>query len=279
MKKLTFLTFFCALLAVPLLYGQSTLSTTAEGFVNSTNTSTSSQNNNTFQEPIVTRSQEDNNPMELMAISRIDGPYCDPCSTPGSGFALACGTGSNSIIQGIDVSGLANAVNILSVDYMQDSQGSNPGSVTVNIFCGSAAANPPPYSGSDVPDYSENFPVNGANDGSCVTLNFTMPYTVDASCDTVWIEFLTTTGRLIHTPQTCGGNPGTGLNSWIQAPDCGINVPTLFSTLGFPSEDAAFSITVEDAAAAPFTECGVPLGQPIPAVGTSGPMTPSVATV
>ncbi len=41
----------------------------------------------------------------------------------------------------------------------------------------------------------------------------------------------------------------------------------------------SWSITFNSLGASAFTECGVPLGQPIPAVGTSGPMTPSVATV
>ncbi|MAL60361.1 MAG: hypothetical protein CMC14_09960, partial [Flavobacteriaceae bacterium] len=186
----------------------------------------------------------------------IAGPYCDPCTTPGTNFALACSTGPNSIIQGIDVSGVPGNVNVLSLDFMQDSQGTNPGTATVNLFCGPAGANPPPYSGTDVPFYTENFPINGANDGSCVTLTFTTPPTIDGTCDTMWVEVLVGTGRLLYTPSSCDGNAATGTNSWIQAPACGINNPTTFAALGFPNNDVGYSASFEcNLGAPPVISC------------------------
>jgi subtilisin-like proprotein convertase family protein len=172
----------------------------------------------------------------------LDGPFCNGCSDPGAGTALACSAGPNSIIQGIDVSGVPGNVNVLSFEYVQDSQGTGPGNVTVNVFCGSAGANPPPFSGNAAPLYSETFAVNGADDGSCVSLAFTTPPTIDATCDTMWVEVLVATGRIVYTPSVCNANAATGSNTYIAAPACGLASPLPFSAIGF-ALDAGFSAT------------------------------------
>ncbi|PKA83570.1 putative secreted protein (Por secretion system target) [Ulvibacter sp. MAR_2010_11] len=281
MRKFTLLTFLCLLLSIPIAVGQ-TLSTTATPTDRSASKTVSSASKKgskvtkTFITPVI---GEING--TRMAPFSIDGPWCDPCTTPGSGSALACSAGPNSIIQGIDVSGVTGMVNVLSIEYVQDTQSTGPGNVTVNLFCGPPGANPPPYSGSAAPFHSETFPVNAANDGSCVSLAFTTPPTIDASCATMWVEILVATGRIVHTPASCDGNPATGTHTWIDAPNCGITPPTRFDVVGFPGLDAGYSATFESAAPSPITECGN-APEPIPAGApgsSSGLMTPSVAVV
>ncbi len=175
----------------------------------------------------------------------IAGPYCAPCNDPSGGFALACSLGPNSIIQGIDVSGVPGAVNVNSIDFNQESFGTAP-TITVNLFC-APAAGPVPYGAVDTPFYTESFPLVAGDDGSCVTLTLTTPPSIDASCDTMWIEIVTPadTSRAVQTPPTCDGNTATGTNSWIVASACGINTPTSFAAIGFSNNDASYNATFE----------------------------------
>lgn len=174
----------------------------------------------------------------------ISGPYCAPCDDPTVGSALACNAGKNSIIQGIDVTGVPGTVKVNSIDFNQESFGT-ASTIDVNLFC-APAGGPVPYAAVDTPFYTETFTIIPDDDGSCVTLTFTAPPSLDASCDTMWIEIVTLIGRAVATPPTCDGNSGTGLNSWIWAPQCGINAPATFDSIGgFSHLDASYSASFE----------------------------------
>jgi hypothetical protein len=175
----------------------------------------------------------------------IAGPFCAPCNDPTGGAALACVLGPTSIIQGIDVTGVPTMVKVNSIDFNQKSSGS-ASTIDVNLFC-APAGGPVPYAAADIPFYTETFTINPADNGSCVTLTFTTPPTLDASCDTMWIEIVSPVGRAVATPLNCDGNSATGLNSWIVAPACNINAPVSFAEApgGFSYLDASFNASFE----------------------------------
>ena len=173
----------------------------------------------------------------------ISGPYCAPCDDPTGGSALACSSGKNSIIQGIDVTGIPGTVKVNSIDFNQESF-SSASTIDVNLFC-APAGGPVPYADVDTPFYTETFTIIPDNDGSCVTLTFTTPPTLDASCNTMWIEIVTLDGRAVATPPTCDGNSGTGLNSWLVASNCGYSTPQSFASIGFPTLDASYNASFE----------------------------------
>ena len=172
----------------------------------------------------------------------IAGPFCAPCDDPQGGSALACPTAPTQIIQGIDVSTVPGNVNVLAMDFNQESFGTES-TITVNLYC-APAAGPVPFSPADTPFYTESFPISSADDGLCVNLPFTTPPTIDASCDTMWIEIVSPNGRAVSTPAACNGNTATGTDSWIVAPACGIAAPATFASVGFVL-DASYNASFE----------------------------------
>lgn len=177
----------------------------------------------------------------------VAGPYCNPCNDPSGGSALACSLGPNSIIQGIDASGLPGPSFVNSIDFNQESFGT-ASTIDVHLFC-APAAGPVPYNANaaNPPFYSETFAISPANDGTCVNLAFTTPPTIDASCGTMWIEIISpVVGRAVQTPPTCDGSAGSGVNSWLIGTACGISVPTTFAAIGFGNLDASYAATFEE---------------------------------
>ena len=67
--------------------------------------------------------------------------------------------------------------------------------------------------------------------------------------------------------------------SWIAAPACGISVPTNFSSIGFPNVMMIMNVVGEEVTSGPLSVCSTGNPRPIPAAGTSGLMTPAIASV
>jgi len=171
----------------------------------------------------------------------INGPFCDN-ENPTGGSALACSGGSNSIIQGIDVSGLSSPVVIDQMCFNQESFGTST-TMTINLFCDDGSGNVPYAAGGFTPIASQTQAVSNANNGNVVCVTFDIPATIDASCGTLWVEVFTPSGRVVQTPATCASNgqSATGTNTYIVGPLCGLNMPTPFNSIGF-ALDATFDV-------------------------------------
>ena len=174
----------------------------------------------------------------------IDGPFCNGCDDPKGGSALACSGGTNSIIQGIDISSMTNSFLVNSIDFNQESFGGKP-NVTVNLFCGTAET--VRYSPKHTPLYTEVFTTKKSDDRKCVTFELSTPPTIDPACGTtLWIEFKTNSGkRVVATPKKCNGNTATGKLTYIRTPGCSVNTPKTAKSKGFKL-DASFAINVTE---------------------------------
>lgn len=189
----------------------------------------------------------------------INGPFGDPCTDSKNGSALACSGGTNSIFQAIDVSGLTEPTEVVSIDFDQESFGGAP-NITLRLYCASAGG-AVPYAPVNVPFFTEVFSTNKSNDGSCVTLTFTTPPVVDASCESMWVEFRTTNGkRVVASPKVNNGATATGNVSYIRSPNCSVTSPKKFKNTGFTLDaviaanfDCICTLTDEDGDG--ITEC------------------------
>ena len=131
---------------------------------------------------------------------------------------------------------------INSVDFNQESFEEAP-SVTVNIFCGDAAT--VPYTPNDTPIYSQVYQTQKADDGKCVNIPFDTPPLIDVDCGTsIWIEFKTTGGTsCVATVENCNGVAATGNDTYLRAPNCGVDTPKTLRSEGF-QQDAGFAIRI-----------------------------------
>ncbi len=173
----------------------------------------------------------------------LNGPFCNGCDDPKSGSSLACSGGSNSIIQGIDISSRTEAFFVNSIDFNQESFGGAP-NVTVSLFCGTAGT--VKYSPLHTALYTEVFTTKESDDGKCVTFELSTPPTIDPACGTtLWIEFKTNGSRIVSTPKNCNDKIATGTLSYIRAPTCNFSTPKTFKSAGFKM-DASFAINIED---------------------------------
>jgi subtilisin-like proprotein convertase family protein len=168
------------------------------------------------------------------------GPYCNPCTAPSGGSALACSGGSNSIIQIINVPN-AGGAEIDQLCFNQETFGT-AASATINVYAYSGG--PIPYTGGGfTPIATVTIPLSNANNGQCVCATFPAGLFVPAGITQLAVEVFTPVGRAVQTPATCGGNAGTGNLTYIVGPLCGLTTPGLFSSVGF-ALDAGFSISL-----------------------------------
>ena len=111
-----------------------------------------------------------------------------------------------------------------------------------HIFCQFRNESTIPFSLNDTALASLTFAASTRDDGACVTLPFDSSVVLTPSCEVLWIEIGVFNGRVVSTPQSCDGNAGTGLNSWVAAPGCSTYSPVTFESIGFGETDAVIGV-------------------------------------
>src|SRR6056297_1976521 len=169
------------------------------------------------------------------------GPYCDPCADPSGANALACAPfAENSIIQFIDLPGDGQLEYFC---FNQETFGDAP-LATINIYEQQPGGAIPYNGGGFTPAGSVDYQTSPVDNGTCVCVDFPTPIAVTGPG--VWVEVytpgLTLNSRVVNTPESCDGNPGTGNNTYIVAPACAFNTPTPFAGIGFLNIDASFKV-------------------------------------
>ncbi|MBK9152337.1 MAG: T9SS type A sorting domain-containing protein [Saprospiraceae bacterium] len=178
----------------------------------------------------------------------LNGPAGAPVA--GQGSALACSAGPNSIITRVNVGSLLPGSLLSGITYVHDQAGATgTGTGTINVFCAPFNTTNIPYAaGGFTPFAIASFTYGPQFNGQIRTINFANPVAIPANCGAIWIEIIVPTARVVHTPA------GTGTNTWIVAPACGLNVPGTFISVGFALDAAMSIVTVQPPiAAVPFT--------------------------
>ncbi|MFK5981381.1 MAG: proprotein convertase P-domain-containing protein, partial [Flavobacteriaceae bacterium] len=259
MKKLTFL---CALLTVPLLFGQTSLSGNSpivyNGSAGSTTITAFGNENMNFAPVVITNN----------------------LGQTSSGTDIACAGSSvtdNFIWNEYDLDsnfGVTGDFNVTDVEIgIGGVNITTPVPMTVNIYSNNGIF----PGGTWTLQGTTIHMLTNADNQSIISIPVmaTIPFGENLLYE-IFVDG--DAGNGVDSMRFMTNTDGFLADSWIQAVDCGISIPTILGLIGPPTSAFIMNV-IGDTAAASFTECGVPLGQPIPAAGTSGPMTPSVATV
>ncbi len=208
---------------------------------------------NNFQKQLMPTKDEPD--AENGSCTDLDGDFCTPCVDPQSGSSLACHFFENGWVMPIDVSGISGTQEVTQICLDQDSQGADP-LVEVNLYCDPGGGAVPFRDGAFTPIAAQTYQALNANSGTCVCITINTPPSIDASCGTLWVEFIvqgdpTFGSAFLSTPLSCNGNFADGTASYIWANTCAITSPVSFATIGFPFLDGIVSAELCPAASDP----------------------------
>jgi len=197
--------------------------------------------------------------------------------TPGT---VTCNAGGipdqNSFYRDFDLTndfGIVNDFTVSSVEFGVE-QILGPVSLTLNIYS-TAGPFPSGFPGSLTLQGTSNYIVDVPDNLTIVSV----PLSATIPAGSIMVYELR-----INLGATNSFFPGsnaagqTGV-SWIAAPACGISVPTNFSSIGFPNVMMIMNVVGEEVTSGPLSVCSTGNPRPIPAAGTSGLMTPAIASV